>query len=102
MQQQGLEVTMERAARVYWAYFWRTTVFSIALAIVLGIVMRAIAGDAEPTKSASFFSMLVGFAIGVYVSIVMMRKTLKKEYKDFQIVLLPRQLGTLERNHGTE
>lgn len=94
-----LDVTWARACRVFWSIFWRTALFVVAPAFILGIV----AYDLSPALVASYgatlplwlspemvawlalalLGVLLAFVAGAFV----MKAVLTKSYSDFRIVL---------------
>ena len=85
-----LEVTWQRALRVWWSYTWRTLVFSILLGIVLG----ATAGIALGAMGKAHLARRAGETLGqlgtIPVSLLVMRMVLRKQFKEFSIRLVPR------------
>jgi hypothetical protein len=87
-----LEVTWGRAARVWWAYFWRNLVavaagslIGIALGAILGFILGAAGARAETIRIAAF---PIGIVVGLLVSIVPIRLVLGKDFGAFRLVLL--------------
>jgi hypothetical protein len=87
-----LEVTWGRAARVWWAYLWRSLIAVLvgsllgALAgVALGFVLGALGVAPEVIRRLSF---VIGLVLGIGVSIVPIRMILGKDFGEFRLVLL--------------
>jgi len=87
-----LEVTWSRAVKVWWSYVWRNLIAIIVSMImggiagfIIGFVMTAF-GAAEETMKTTV--TIVGFIIGVAISIVPMKMILGMNFGEFRLVLL--------------
>lgn len=87
-----LEVTWGRTIKVWWSYAWRNLIAIIVSMIlggiagfIIGFIMTAF-GAAEETMKTT--ATIVGFIIGVAVSIVPMKMILGMNFGEFRLVLL--------------
>ncbi len=92
-----LEVTWERAFRVWWAYFWRSLI-AIAASIVVGAVVGGILGfilgaAGVPTKTIPIVTAPVGFVVGLLFSVVPVKMILGKDFGEFRLLLVATQNG---------
>ncbi len=90
-----LEATYRRAVHVWWAFFWRSiiaTILGSILSAILGGILGFIMGFIGfGTGAISFFSGILGFVIGLGISIVPVKLILNKNYGEFELVLLLNQ-----------
>jgi len=87
-----IEPTWEIAAKVWWAFIWRSALFSILIGIGLGMIVGffgVIVG--LPPGFMVSLSSLLGIVLGVSVSVWAMKMVLNKKFKQFQIVLIQTQ-----------
>ena len=82
-----IEVTFGRAARIWWAWSWRTGLFSILIGGVVGFVIGFVSAMFRFKQAGGLILLLSGVA-GVLLSIWMMTKILKKKYLGFRIALI--------------
>ncbi|MDY0195316.1 MAG: hypothetical protein WC253_00150 [Sulfurovaceae bacterium] len=87
-----LEVTWSRAIKVWWSYVWRNLIAIIASMImggiagfIIGFVMAAFGAEKETMKTTA---IIVGFIIGVAISIVPIKMILGMNFGEFRLVLL--------------
>jgi hypothetical protein len=92
-----LPVTWSRAARVWKSYFWRTLVALLASVILgaivggsLGFVMGVMGYSPESIRPVA---VVVGLVVGIAVSIVPMKLILGKDFGEFRVVLLAKELA---------
>jgi ABC-type sugar transport system permease subunit len=74
------------ALRVWWAWFWRTVLFSLIVGFVLGGILGfflATRGYGE--ESIEALSGLVGLLIGAVIGIVVMKHILEKGFGGFRL-----------------
>lgn len=84
-----IEPTWEMAAKVWWAFIWRSAIFSVLIGVVVGLVIGFFASILG--ISAGFLmsvSSIIGLALGIGVSIWAMKMILAKKFKTFQVVLI--------------
>ena len=83
--------------KVWWAYFWRTLlcvlVVSMLIGLLVGVIGHTILGmePARVTRLVDFLSPFFAFGLMIGVSAEMMRRTLKKKFKDFEIIIVPKK-----------
>ena len=94
-----LDVTWARACKVFWSMFWRTALFVVIPALLLGIVVY----DQTPVLVASYGTTLplslspemaawlslamLGMLFAMVAGTFVMKAVLRKAYSDFRIVL---------------
>ena len=85
---QELEVTFGRAAQVWWAWFWRSTLFALLASSVVGFTFGFIRASLGFHGSALPVSFTLGAVVGVLVSILVLAKVLKMKFSSFRLVLV--------------
>lgn len=87
-----LEVTWQRAVRIWWSYLWRNLIAIVAamvigavLGFILGAVLALLGVGSEMIRIAG---MLVGMIVGLAISIVPLKLILGRDYGEFRLVLL--------------
>lgn len=91
-----LEITWSRAVRVWWSYLWRN-LFAIAVAMLIGMVVGGVIGFILGMMGVSIRTIQIvvapiGFVLGVAISIVPIKMILGKDFGEFRLVLLAKQL----------
>jgi len=92
-----LEITWNRAVRVWWSYLWRNLI-AIVVAMLVGglvgfiggLVMGALGASIETVQ---FVTAPMGAIIGLLISIVPMKMILGKDFGEFRLVLLKKDSG---------
>ena len=89
-----LEVTKKRTLRVYWAFVWRSVIFSALAGFIAGAVGGAVLGviyhnNPEIMRQyAPLVGAVAGYIASVIVGFFVMKLILKKKFKEFKIVLI--------------
>ena len=90
-----LEVTWERAVRVWWAFLWRSIVAVFASMLICGILGFVIGFVGTllhvPIPVLYGLVMILSFGIGLAISIVPLKLILGKDFGEFKLVLVGRQ-----------
>jgi hypothetical protein len=86
-----LEPTFKRAARIWWAWVWRSVVFGGAAGL-FGSLVLSLSGvmDRVSDKTAQFLSVAMGAALAVPVGIWVFQMILEKDFGEFRIRLVPK------------
>jgi len=84
---QELEVKWNHALRIYWAWLWRSLLFSILFGGIFGFGLGFIASMLNLINIQPLFT-LFGVIVGIVVSIWMLRNILRKKFKGFHIALI--------------
>ena len=98
-----LPVTWSRVVRVWWAFFWRMSLLSLAFGVILlavgFIAALALGLTTAQTESIddSRWLQLVFFALGAVVTLIVTRQVLIQKWGDFRIVLVKRSHSEYER-----
>jgi hypothetical protein len=92
-QMQELEITLGRLFRIYWLLIWRSLLGSLVIGFVLGfitgLVLRVVG---VPLPQITTISGLVGIVGGAVWALFCLKMALEKKYRDFRIILLPREI----------
>lgn len=92
-----LPVTWSRVSRVWWTFYWRMCLLSIAFALVvltLGSLVALVFGlDAEQTRAidSSRWLQLLLIVLGAVVTLLVTKQILGKNWPEFRIALVARQ-----------
>jgi ABC-type phosphate/phosphonate transport system permease subunit len=92
-----LEVTWLRATMVWWSIFWRSLVIAIAAGAVAGFVIGVALAAIGRSDLVEIWGRLIGVVVAVPAGIWAVRSVLKKEYRQFRIVLVPSAEARLEQ-----
>jgi GYF domain 2 len=88
-----LEVSFGRLLRIYWLFMWRSVlgalVIGFSLGFVFGFVLSALG---VPLAQIKTIGSVVGLVGGVAWALFCLKMTLKKKYRDFRIILVPREI----------
>ena len=84
-----LEVTWEKALVVWWALTWRTLVFILPTAFIIGGIIGFIMSALNiPVRSNAIYLNIVGMVLGTVMSIWIIKIILSKTYSSFRIALI--------------
>jgi GYF domain 2 len=90
---QELEITLGRLFRIYWLLIWRSLLGSLVIGFVLGfiigLVLRVVG---VPLPQIRTISGVVGLAGGAVWALFCLKMALEKKYRDFRIMLVPREV----------
>lgn len=90
---QELQVNLGRLLRIYWLFMWRSVLGSLVigftLGFIIGLVLRVLG---VPLTQTTTITSLVGLVGGVVWSLFCLKMALEKKYRDFRIVLVPREI----------
>jgi hypothetical protein len=84
---QELEITWQRATRIWWAWVWRTAALSVVCGGLIGFAV-GLFGAMLGLRNLAFLNMAVGLVVGVVVSVTMLVTALKKIYPDFRVTFI--------------
>lgn len=88
----GLQVSFNYALRVWWAYYWPTSLVSFVAVAVIAFWLRAFAGLAFPARYLPLAIRVLPYVVTYAVAILVIRYLLGKRFRHFQVSLL--QTGT--------
>lgn len=91
-----VDVTLGNTLRIWWAFMWRTTIFSILLAAVLGFILGFVLALFGKTEHAKVLGGALGYLVSIPISILVLKQILKKKYKYFSIALISKTNITFE------
>ena len=90
-----LEITWERAVRVWWSYLWRNLIAVLASMVICGILggILGFIGAIIHVPSGALYVliMIISFVIGLGISIVPMKMILGKDFGEFRLLLVGKQ-----------
>jgi len=86
-----LEPTFKRAARIWWAWVWRSVVFGGAAGLFASFVL-GLSGILEhiSERAGQLVSMAAGLALAVPIGIWVFQMILEKDFGEFRLRLMPR------------
>jgi hypothetical protein len=86
-----LEPTFKRAARIWWAWVWRSAVFGGAAGLFGSLVIN-LSGilNRISEKAGQYLGLAVGIALAVPVGIWVFQMILEKDFGEFRMRLVPR------------
>ncbi len=86
-----LEPTFGRAARIWWAWVWRSVVFGVAAGL-FGSVVLSLSGVLGhiSEKAGQILGTAMGIALAVPVGIWVFQMVLEKDFDEFRIRLVPK------------
>lgn len=86
-----LEPTFKRAARIWWAWVWRSVVFGGAAGLFVSAVL-SLSGILEhiSERAGQVVSMLAGLALAVPIGIWVFQMVLEKNFGEFRLRLVPK------------
>lgn len=82
-----LEIKWNHVARIYWAWIWRTCLFSILFGIIFGLALGFAASMLNLIHIQPLFAAF-GAIVGIIVGLFMMRRILKKRYRGFRLAII--------------
>lgn len=84
-----LDVTWSRTMQVWWAFFWRSIVYVMLPAFLLGAVVGVVlVVNKVPLEPHAWKLQMAGGAIGLFVGVWLTRVILRKTYSGFRIALV--------------
>lgn len=86
-----LEPTFKRAARIWWAWVWRSVLFGGAAGL-FGSVILSLSGvlDHISEKAGQYLGMGLGVVLAVPVGIWVFQMVLERDFGEFRIQLVPK------------
>jgi hypothetical protein len=86
-----LEPTFKRAAKIWWAWVWRSAVFGVA-AGMFGSVVLSLSGilSRVSEKAGQYLGVALGIALAVPVGVWVFQMILEKDFGEFRIRLAPK------------
>ncbi len=86
-----LEPTFPRAARIWWAWVWRSIIFGGAAGLFASVVL-SLSGILEhiSVRAGQFVSMAAGLALAVPIGIWVFQMILEKNFGEFRLRLVPK------------
>lgn len=86
-----LEPTFKRAARIWWAWLWRSVVFGGAAGLFASAVL-SLSGILEhiSERAGQLVSMAAGLVLAVPIGIWVFQMVLEKDFGEFRVRLAPK------------
>jgi hypothetical protein len=90
---QELEVSLGRLLRIYWLFIWRSVLGALVIGFALGFIIGLVLGAlGVPLTQIATISGVVGLGGGVAWALFCLKMALEKKYRDFRIILVPREI----------
>jgi hypothetical protein len=90
---QELEASLGRLLRIYWLFMWRSILGAVVIGFALGFILGLVLGAlGVPLTQIRTISGVVGLVGGVFWALFCLKMALKKKYRDFRIMLVPREI----------
>lgn len=84
-----IQPTLNHALRVWWAYYWRTTLIAGFFGIFVSFTLRSVYASAGPNSAWVFWAKQAqDFILTAIVAIFVLDYILEKQFKHFRIGLL--------------
>ncbi len=84
-----IDVTKMIALRFWWSWTWRNNLFGFLAGFVLGVTSGIVTPMiGMPAETASFIQTLLGIAIALIISVVIIKKLLRQKYSKFRISVI--------------
>jgi hypothetical protein len=84
-----IQPNLEHGLRVWWAFYWPTTLISTVLSVLLGKILRQIYENSLiSAKLLLYAAQTGGFVLNYAVAIFIMHYILKKNFRHFRIGLV--------------
>jgi hypothetical protein len=83
-----MEVTWGAALQVWWSYVWRCTLLSTILAFILGFMIGIVVVVIGRPEWAGTVGAIIGYLVGIPVSVWVLKRILQKDYKGFSVALI--------------
>jgi hypothetical protein len=88
-----LEVSLGRLLRIYWLFIWRSVVGALLIGFTVGFIIGVVFGAlGVPLTVATRTGGVVGTVGGVAWGLFCLKMALQKKYRDFCVVLVPREI----------
>ncbi|MGH6801159.1 MAG: hypothetical protein ACRECZ_07070 [Methylocella sp.] len=90
----SIDVTWDRAAKVWWSFMWRWLLFMtmgwglVGFVIGFGFVMG---GRSASRQTVTILEYCAGTVVSIPIGIWVVRHVLKKSWSDFRIMLVPKR-----------
>ena len=90
-----IQPTLNHGLRVWWAYYWPTSLISVVLIATISIVLRIAWQNA--LVSAGFVrwaSSILAYVVTYAISLFIIHYILAKRFRHFRVALLPRDISS--------
>ena len=84
---QELEITWQRATRIWWAWIWRALALSVVCGGLIGFAIGFF-GAILGFRNVAPLTMVVGIVVGVITGVAMLVTALKKSYPGFRVAFI--------------
>lgn len=90
-QENYLQPNLSHSLRIWWAYYWPTSLISFIIIVVLSVLLRkAWENDTLSTQVVRWANQILPYAVVSAVSTLGIWRILRKKFHAFSIALLPR------------
>jgi uncharacterized protein YneF (UPF0154 family) len=84
---EALDITFGRAAKIWWAWTWRSMLIGVVLGIAIGFVIGIFSATVG-LRHASVVKVVCGIIVFIIVGIWIVTRILKKYFAGFRILLI--------------
>ena len=90
-QENYVQPNLGQGLRIWWAYYWPTSLISFFIIVVLAVLLRkAWENDILSTQVVRWANLILPYAVISAISILGIWRILAKKFRSFSIALLPR------------
>jgi hypothetical protein len=90
---QELEANLGRLLRIYWLFIWRSVLGALLIGFTLGFIVGVVFSLlGVPLTLAKTTGGVLGMVGGVGWGLFCLKMALEKKYRDFRIILVPREI----------
>ncbi len=86
-QTRELKIKWNHIFRIYWAWFWRTVLFSLLFCLIFGLPLGFAVSMLNLIKIQPIFTAF-GLFVGIIISFWKLRTVLRKNFRGFRIALI--------------
>jgi hypothetical protein len=88
-----LEVSLGMLLRIYWLFMWRSVLGALVIGFTLGFIVGVVFSLlGVPLTQAKTTGGVLGMIGGLAWALLCLKMALKKKYRDFRIILVPREI----------
>ena len=86
----ALPLTWGRVIRVWWAYYWPVTLVGGVIGLCAGTLAGVVLAATHSKLNPSMVAASLGGILAVPLSVIFVRRSLEKSYREFKIQLVDR------------
>ena len=92
-----LEVTWNRAIRIWWSLAWRGLLFGVIAGAIVGFIVGVAMGALGRPEEGGIYGQVAGMIAGIPVGMWVVKVVLSKEFRHYRIALVPSNEALLEK-----